>query len=60
VQALLQYSALAALGGLLTVALVTLALALKFGGRQEDSADDHDALAASRFTIPVSVIVPLG
>ena len=59
-QALLQYSALAALGGLLTVALVTLALALKFGGRQEDSADDHDALAASRFTIPVSVIVPLG
>ena len=58
-QLLLQYSAVAALAGLLTVAIVTVALALKYGGRQEDSADDHDALAASRFTIPVSVIVPL-
>jgi hypothetical protein len=59
VQPLLQYSAVAALGGLLTLAIVTVALALKYGGRQEHSADDHDALAASRFTIPVSVIVPL-
>ena len=59
VQPLLQYSAVVALAGLLTVAMVTVALALKYGGRQEDSADDHDALAASRFTIPVSVIVPL-
>ena len=58
-QALLQYSAVAALAGLLAVALATVVLALKYGGRQEDSADDHDALAASRFTIPVSVIVPL-
>jgi hypothetical protein len=59
VQAVLEYSAVAALAGLLTVALATVVLALKYGGRQEDSADDYDALAASRFTIPVSVIVPL-
>jgi hypothetical protein len=59
VQPLLPYSALLALAALLTGAIATVALALKHGGRREESADDHDALAASRFTIPVSVIVPL-
>jgi len=33
--------------------------ALRRGGRREDVTDDHEALAVSRFTIPVSIIVTL-
>lgn len=53
-------------GGAILVSLAVLSLvvgalvagALKRGGRREDPMDPHDALAVSRFTIPVSLIVP--
>ena len=41
------------------VAGLAIVAALRAGGRREDRPDDHEAVAASRFTIPVSVIVPL-
>jgi hypothetical protein len=59
VQAVLLSSVGAALVYLAAVVVVAVAFALKQGGRREDPVDDHDALAASRFTIPVSLIVPL-
>lgn len=58
-QTLLLSSVVAALVYLAAVAIAAVAFALKQGGRREDPVDDHDALAASRFTIPVSLIVPL-
>jgi glycosyltransferase involved in cell wall biosynthesis len=48
--------ALAYLGA---ITLATLLLAVKRGGRRERLAEDRDSIAGSRFTIPVSVIVPL-
>jgi hypothetical protein len=53
-------SILAALAYLGVIAVAAVGCALKFGGRREEAMDDHDALAASRFTMPVSLIVPLG
>jgi hypothetical protein len=41
------------------VATLAIVAALRAGGRRDDTGEDHDALAASRFTIPVSIIVPL-
>jgi hypothetical protein len=59
VQTLLLSSVVAALVYLAAVAVAAVAFALKHGGRREDPVDDHDALGSSRFTIPVSLIVPL-
>ena len=50
------------------VALAYLALgsvlgvvaALRTGGRRHDASDAHDTLAASRLTMPVSIVVPAG
>jgi Glycosyl transferase family 2 len=50
---------------LLTVAYLAIAAAaavvaaLRAGGRRDDSSEDYDALSVSRFTIPVSIIVPI-
>jgi poly-beta-1,6-N-acetyl-D-glucosamine synthase len=54
----LTVSIVAALLFLGAVAAALIAAALRVGGRLEERPDDHEALAASRFTIPVSVIVP--
>jgi cellulose synthase/poly-beta-1,6-N-acetylglucosamine synthase-like glycosyltransferase len=40
------------------VATLAIVAALGAGGRRDDAGDDREALAASRFTIPVSIIVP--
>jgi cellulose synthase/poly-beta-1,6-N-acetylglucosamine synthase-like glycosyltransferase len=58
-QAALVYAAIATLVFLGAVALAAVVFALKRGGRREDSGEDREGLASSRFTIPVSVIVPL-
>ena len=50
---------LVSLGFLAVVCVVLVSGALKRGGRREEAHDPHDALASSRFTIPVSVIVTL-
>ncbi|MEO5897234.1 MAG: glycosyltransferase family 2 protein [Vicinamibacterales bacterium] len=49
-----------AVGYLVIVAAASLAGALSRGGRRERAVDAYEALAVSRFTIPVSVIVPVG
>jgi cellulose synthase/poly-beta-1,6-N-acetylglucosamine synthase-like glycosyltransferase len=48
-----------ALGYLMIVAAASVAGAISRGGRRERAADAYQALAVSRFTIPVSVIVPV-
>lgn len=48
-----------AIGYLVIVAAAAVAGALARGGRRERAMDAYDALAVSRFTIPVSVIVPV-
>jgi len=58
-QTLLEYSVVLSLAYLALLAAVTVVLALRLGGRREEPADDYDTLSASRFTIPVSLIVPL-
>ena len=40
------------------IVLAVAVAALNRGGRREDATDPYDALVASRFTIPVSLIVP--
>lgn len=57
-QAWLNPSLLLALGYLAIVATAAIVAALRIGGRREDTVDHNDALSLSRFTIPVSVIVP--
>jgi hypothetical protein len=57
---LLLSSVMVSLAYLVALAGAAVVCALKYGGRREQPVDDHDALAASRFTIPVSLIVPLG
>ena len=49
----------ASLGYLMIVAAASVAGAIARGGRRERAADAYQALAVSRFTIPVSVIVPV-
>ena len=39
---------------------MSVVAALRAGGRREDEPDSYDALAASRLTMPVSVVVPVG
>ena len=48
-----------AIAYLAIVATLAIVAALRAGGRREDGSDDHEALAVSRFTIPVSIIVPI-
>lgn len=54
---LVTISIIAAVAYLVLVATLAIAAALRAGGRREDAGEDHEALAVSRFTIPVSVIV---
>ena len=44
---------------LVVITALLIAGALRRGGRREDPLDAHDTLAVSRFTIPVSLIVPV-
>jgi glycosyltransferase involved in cell wall biosynthesis len=52
-------SLMLALAYLALLAAVTVAAALRSGGRREESADDDGVFAGSRFTMPISVIIPL-
>jgi hypothetical protein len=58
-QTLVEFSVALSLAYLAILAAMAVVLALRVGGRREESADDYDTLSASRFTIPVSLIVPL-
>jgi cellulose synthase/poly-beta-1,6-N-acetylglucosamine synthase-like glycosyltransferase len=58
-QALAAFAVTLSLGYLMIVALAAVAGALTRGGRRERAVDAYEALASSRFTIPVSVIVPV-
>src|SRR6266540_3724813 len=57
---LLVASIVVSLAYLAVVAATAIVAALRVGGWREDPIDNHDALSESRFTIPVSLIVPLG
>ena len=59
VRLILLGSVIAALAGLTARAAVVAIAALRRGGRREYREDEPDAVARSRFTIPVSVIVPV-
>ena len=59
IETMLACSIVAAVTYLAAMAIAAVILALRQGGRREDSVDDHDALAGSRFTAPVSLIVPV-
>lgn len=41
------------------VSTMSVLAALRTGGRREDGSDSYEALAASRLTMPVSVVVPV-
>jgi hypothetical protein len=56
---LLTSSIVVSLAALGLLAVASAAFAVRRGGRRREVSGDHDALAASRFTIPVSVVVPL-
>jgi len=56
---LASFTIAAALIYLIVVAAASLAGALSRGGRRERAVDAYEALAISRFTIPVSIIVPV-
>src|SRR5437870_3323064 len=53
----MAFSIVGSLAYLAAVALAGVYLALRAGVRHEDLADDRDALSASRFTIPVSLVL---
>ena len=53
-------SLMLALGYLSALSVFTVVAAIHAGGRHEDAPESAEALAASRLTIPVSVIVPAG
>jgi biofilm PGA synthesis N-glycosyltransferase PgaC len=58
-QTLLLSSVVAAVALLAVVVAGAVGFALKRGGRRSDSNNDRKALAGSRFTMPVTLIVPL-
>lgn len=58
-QALLTASLWLALAYLTAVSLAAIVAALREGGRRDDAATSHDAVSVSRFTIPVSIVVPV-
>lgn len=57
--ALAAFAVTMTLGYLMVVAAAAVAGALTRGGRRERAVDAYEALAVSRFTIPVSLIVPV-
>ena len=57
---LVTASVVIALAYLGCVSVMSVVAALRAGGRREDAPDSYDALAASRLTMPVSVVVPVG
>ena len=59
-QLLIVGSLIVALGYLAALCIFTVVTAVRAGGRREDAPDSAAALAASRLTIPVSIIVPAG
>jgi hypothetical protein len=59
-QLLLGTSLVLALAYVMVVTGATILAALRAGGRREELPDSHDAVAASRLTVPVSIIVPAG
>jgi hypothetical protein len=59
-QLALTSSVVAALAYLAIVSTIAVVTALRAGGRREDSPEGDDAPAASRLTMPVSIIVPAG
>ncbi len=59
-QSLITLSMLLALGHLALLALLTIVSAVKAGGRRDTDPEDQDALSMSRFTIPVSIVIPPG
>ena len=60
VQLLIVGSLVLALGYLTALCILTVVTAVRAGGRREDAPESAAALAASRLTIPVSIIVPAG
>jgi hypothetical protein len=58
VQMFVTASVVVALVYLAIVSIISVVAALRAGGRREDAPDSDDALAASRLTMPVSVVVP--
>ena len=58
-QLLVTLSVVLAVVYLAVVAGATIVSALRAGGRREETSESHDALSVSRFTIPVSIIVPV-
>jgi cellulose synthase/poly-beta-1,6-N-acetylglucosamine synthase-like glycosyltransferase len=58
-QALAAFAVTMTLGYLMIVAAAAVAGAVTRGGRRERAVDAYEALAVSRFTIPVSLIVPV-
>lgn len=59
-QQIVTVSVVVALVYLAGVSLITIVAALRAGGRRENPPESDAALAASRLTMPVSVIVPAG
>lgn len=59
-QVLLTGSLLLALAYLAGIAATTLFAAVRAGGRRDEPVDEWDAAAASRLTMPVSVVVAAG
>lgn len=55
---LVALSIVVALAYLAAGAVATVVGALRAGGRRDDALDGHEAVAASRLTVPVSIIVP--
>jgi hypothetical protein len=55
----LRVSIVIAVAYLAMVATLAIVAALRAGGRREGTSEEQDALAVSRFTIPVSIIVPI-
>ncbi len=58
IRALTAGSIAAALIYLTLLAAAAVVLGLRLGGRRDEPVDDRDGTSASRFTIPVSLIVP--
>ena len=58
ITSLAAFAVTASLGYLLIVAAAAVAGAVARGGRRERAVDAYEALAVSRFTIPVSIVVP--
>ena len=56
---LLTSSIVLAVAYLAVVATLAIVAALRAGGRREDAGEEHETLAVSRFTIPVSIVVPI-